>query len=167
MTNTNTNPVSETEETTVAISLKGKYARHTIMNTARALIGVTSTLVQASGLATTKLTEVTLDALPGQTGQMIADNANKGGFKGWKSSFISDDATTELVDRVMYAKDVVLGNDAYAKWVRDLSKADSADVTLAIEAGVTVEELEKSLELDPLGDLATKIINDKLDSMED
>ena len=167
MTNTNTNPVSETEETTVEISLRGKHARNTFMNVLRAGIGMGSTTTQSGGAGITWLAEKALSVMPGKSGQYIAENAVVGGLKGIKLSFISDKPVDEVIDSVLYVTELFKGNDSYAKWIKGLENNDRADVTLAIEAGITIEELEKSLETDPTGDLATKIVNEKLDSLED
>ncbi|RLC28893.1 MAG: hypothetical protein DRH37_08665 [Deltaproteobacteria bacterium] len=167
MTNTNNTSVTgETETEAVVINLRGKYARNTAMNVARAVLGIGSTIVQSGGAGITWGTEQGLKIMPGKSGQHIAYNATVGGFNGWKLSFVSDKPVDEVIDSVLYVKEIFKGNDSYAKWIKGLENNDRADVTLAIEAGVTVEELEKSLETDPTGDLATDIINDKLDSMD-
>ena len=156
LTNTNTN--TPTTPATENITLRGKTGWGTLANTLRATIGAASTAAQTAGHAYTKTLEITLDAIPGEAGTLIAANARKKGLAGAKASILSNEATAAAIDSIYYAKEEFLGNTAYAEWAKALNTEDTADLKDALQKGLTTKALEEALEADPTGTTAKALI---------
>ena len=161
MKNTNTNPENNTP-TTEKITLRGKTGWGTLRNTFNATLGSLSTTAQTAGHAYTKTLEITLDAIPGEAGALIATNARKAGLKGLTSSIKSNESTAAAIDSIYYTGQSVMGNTAYAEWAKGLDAENTADLKEALIKGLTGKEIEEALAEDPKGDTAIAMINAKL-----
>ncbi len=152
LTNTTNNP------TEAKITLRAKTGWGTLANSIKATIGATSTAAQTIGHAYTKTLEIGLDAIPGEAGTLIAENARKKGLNGLTASIKSNEATAAAIDSIYYAKEEFLGNTAYTAWAKTLEGEDKSDLREALQKGLTTKALEEALEADPTGATAKALI---------
>ena len=108
--------------------MRGKTGWGTLRNTFNATLGSLSTTAQTAGHAYTKTLEITLDAIPGEAGALIATNARKAGLKGLTSSIKSNESTAAAIDSIYYTGQSVMGNTAYAEWAKGLTGDDKDDL---------------------------------------
>ncbi len=151
--NTNQNPTTEAK-----ITLRGKTGWGTLANSLRATIGGISTAAQTTGHAYTKTLEITLEAIPGEAGALIAENARKKGIKGWTASFKSNEATEAAIDSIYYAKEDLFGNTAYTEWAKGLDEDAKDDLDNALKNGLETKTIEEALATDKTGLIAMALI---------
>ncbi len=141
MTNTTNNPTTEAN-----ITLRGKTGWGTLANSLRATIGAISTTAQTTGHAYTKTLEIGLDAIPGEAGALIAENARKKGIKGWTASIKSNEATEAAIDSIYYTTQKFIGNEAFANFAEGLGRIGRARLDTAKINGLEIKDIEAALE---------------------
>ena len=151
-----TGAVNNTTATT--ITLRGANGWRTTGTAIKATIAIASTTTQTLAHGYAKGLELTLNAIPGEAGQMIAQTAKQKGLKGLKNSILSNDATNAAIDSIYYAKEALMGNTAYTEWAKGLNRGAKAELEEALTNGLTTSQIEEALAADPTGAAALALI---------